>query len=196
PDLPAENQPGYAWVFPRDAESANVGVVCTVRKEQGHGRPDMKKMLADFLRREGLEGSPVLERGGGIAPARMLSRLVYDNVLLVGDAAGLTSALHGGGIDMACLSGVLAVQAASEGKGGAVRYAGRLKRYIREKNALEKVTVGKMRTLNFDRFDRLLFGVTSPSRRIRLWTALRNPVMFWTTIWWFKTKKKIPDWPV
>ena len=196
PDLPAENQPGYAWVFPRDAESANVGVVCTVRKEPGHGRPDMKKMLTDFLRREGLEGSPVLERGGGIAPARMLSRLVYDNILLVGDAAGLTSALHGGGIDMACLSGVLAVQAVCEGQAGAARYAGALRRYSREKNALEKVTIGKMRALNFDRFDRLLFGVTSPSLRVRFWTALRNPVMFWTTIRWFTAKKKIPDWPV
>ncbi len=196
PDLPAENQPGYAWVFPRNAESANVGVVCTVRKARGHGRPDLKKRLADFMRREGLSGAPVLERGGGIAPARMLSRLVYDNVLLVGDAAGLTSALHGGGIDMACLSGVLAVQAVSKGKDGAARYAEKLRRYTREKNALEKVTIGKMRKLAFDEFDQLLSGVTSPSLRVRFRTALQNPLMFWTTIRWFKTKKKIPDWPV
>jgi hypothetical protein len=53
-----------------------------------------------------------------------------------------------------------------------------------------------MRTLNFDQFDRLLDGVTSESRSVRLWTALRNPVMFWTTIRWFGTKKKVPDWPV
>ncbi|MBP9531531.1 MAG: hypothetical protein KBE72_04420, partial [Syntrophaceae bacterium] len=99
-------------------------------------------------------------------------------------------------IDMACLSGVLAVQAASEGQAGAARYADKLRRYSREKNALEKVTIGKMRALNFDRFDRLLFGVTSPSLRVRFWTALRNPLMFWTTIRWFTAKKKIPDWPV
>ncbi|HOG11537.1 MAG TPA: NAD(P)/FAD-dependent oxidoreductase [Smithellaceae bacterium] len=196
PDLPVENQPGYAWVFPRDERSANVGVVCTVRKTQGPGRPDMKKMLADFLRREGLAGASVLARGGGIAPARMLSRLVYDNVLLVGDAAGLTSALHGGGIDMACLSGVLAVKALSGGQAGVARYAGWLERYMREKNALEKVTIGKMRSLTFGEFDRLLSGVTSASLRVRFWTALQNPLMFWTTIRWFKTKKKIPDWPV
>ena len=35
----------------------------------------------------------------------MLDRLIYDNILLVGDAAGLTSPLHGGGIDMAVISG-------------------------------------------------------------------------------------------
>jgi digeranylgeranylglycerophospholipid reductase len=196
PDLPAEYQPGYAWIFPRDDRSANVGMVCTVRKTTGCIKPDLKKKLAAFIRKEGLAGASVLERGGGIAPARMLSRLVYDNLLLVGDAAGLTSALHGGGIDMACLSGVLAVQAISGGKDGADHYAGRLRYYLREKNALEKVTIGKMRTLNFDRFDRLLAGVTSASLRVRFWTALQNPLMFWTTIRWFKTKKKIPDWPV
>jgi digeranylgeranylglycerophospholipid reductase len=196
PDIPAHYQPGYAWVFPRNAGSANVGVGCTVRCARDAGSPDLKKRLADVLRSEGLADSAVLERGGGISPARMLSRLVYDNVLLVGDAAGFTSALHGGGIDTACLSGVLAVQAVSEGPAGAARYAGKLRRYTREKNALEKVTIGKMRTLNFDQFDRLLDGVTSESRSVRLWTALRNPVMFWTTIRWFGTKKKVPDWPV
>lgn len=196
PDLPARYQPAYAWVFPRDERSANVGVVCTVRKAQGPGRPEVKKMLANFLRREGLDGASVLERGGGIAPARMISGLVYDNILLVGDAAGLTSALHGGGIDMACLSGVLAVQALRGGQAGAARYARWLARYMREKNALEKVTIGKMRSLTFDEFDQLLDGVTSASLRARFWTALQNPLMFWTTIRWFKTKKKIPDWPV
>jgi digeranylgeranylglycerophospholipid reductase len=196
PNVPADYQPAYAWVFPKDAGRANVGVVCTVRGTLGPGRPDLKKMLADVLSREGLSDAVVLEKGGGMAASRMLPCLVYDNIILVGDAAGLTSALHGGGIDMACLSGVLAVNAVVEGNQGVAAYQEKLSRYIQEKLALEKVTIRKMRTLSFDRFDDLLSGVTSRSKLARFRIALRHLDMFYVTLKWFGTKKTIPDWPV
>lgn len=196
PDMPADYQPAYAWVFPKDAGQANVGVVCTVRGALGKDDPDLRKLLADVLRTEDLMDAPVLERGSGIAVSRILPRLVYDNIILVGDAAGLTSALHGGGIDMACLSGVLAVSAISEGRSGLAAYEKKLKKYVREKNALEKVTIRKMRTLSFNQFDALLCGITSGSRLARLRIALRHLDMFYVTLKWFGTKKEIPDWPV
>ena len=195
-NLPSEFQPAYYWIFPKDAGRANVGVVCTVRGALSERRPDLRKLLADVLREEGLAGATVREKGSGVATSRMLSRLVYDNIILVGDAAGLTSALHGGGIDMACLSGVLAVSAVSEGQIGMDGYKGKLKDYLREKNALEEVTIRKMRTLSFDQFDDLLRGVTSKSKFVRLKTGLRHLNMLYTTIKWFGTKKEIPDWPV
>lgn len=196
PDVPADYQPAYAWIFPKETNRANVGVVCTVHGTMNKDRLDLKKLLADILRKEGLAKADVLARGGGMAAGRMLPRLVYDNIILTGDAAGLTSALHGGGIDMACLSGVLAVGAIAGGNRGVMAYEETLKRYIHEKLALEKVTIRKMRTLNFDQFDNLLRGVTSRSRYARFITALGHLKMFYVTIKWFGTKKQIPDWPV
>ena len=196
PNLPAEFQPAYAWVFPKDTGRANVGVVCTVRGALSKGRLDLKKLLADALYTEGLAEASILERGSGIASTRMLPRLVYDNIVLIGDAAGLTSALHGGGIDMACLSGVLAVSAVMGGNSGVATYEEKLKQYVKEKNALEAVAIRKMRTLNFDQFDVLLRGVTSRSRLARFRIALNHLDMFYVTMKWFGTKKPIPDWPV
>ena len=45
-----------------------------------------------------------------MCPVVRPEKLVYDNIILTGDAAGLVSALHGGGIDNACISGQLAIQ--------------------------------------------------------------------------------------
>lgn len=196
PDVPAQFQPAYAWVFPKDAQTANVGIVCTVRGKLDRDQVNLKDRLADVLRAEGLSDAPVLEKGGGMATGRTPGLLVYENVLLAGDAAGLTSALHGGGIDLACLSGVLAASAVGEGQSGVDGYAQTLKDYLRERNALEDVTIRKMRMMNFDQFDTLLRGVTSKSKFIRLKTALSHPDMLYTTLKWFKTKKTIPDWPV
>ncbi|MEE9914142.1 MAG: NAD(P)/FAD-dependent oxidoreductase [Deltaproteobacteria bacterium] len=196
PNVPSEYQPAYYWVFPKDAGKANVGVVCTARGPLSRDQLDLKKLLGDILGAEGLADAAVLARGGGIGAVRMLPGLVYDNILLTGDAAGLTSALHGGGIDMACLSGVLAVEAVSGGRGGVARYAGKLKQYMKEKNALESVAIRKMRTLSFEQYDRLLRGVTAPGRITRLKTALGHLDMLYATLKWFGTKKEVPDWPV
>ncbi|MHB8138026.1 MAG: NAD(P)/FAD-dependent oxidoreductase [Smithellaceae bacterium] len=196
PDMPADYQPAYAWIFPKERGLANVGVVCTVRGTLKKDKLDLRKLLAHTISKEGLDGAQVLERGSGMAVAGMLPRLVYDNIILAGDAAGLTSPLHGGGIDMACLSGVLAVGAIAGGDRGGMAYEETLKRYIHEKRALEKVTIRKMRTLNFDQFDNLLRGVTSRSKYARFITALGHLEMFYVTIKWFGAKKQIPDWPV
>jgi digeranylgeranylglycerophospholipid reductase len=196
PDVPAQFQPAYAWVFPKDAQTANVGIVCTVRGKLGKDQLDLKKRLMDVLRNEGLTQARVLEKGGGMATGRMPARLVYDNVVLAGDAAGLTSALHGGGIDLACLSGVLAISAIRGGQSGVEGYEQTLKDYMRERNALEDVTIRKMRTMSFDQFDALLRGVTSKSHFVRVKTGLSHPDMLYATLKWFKTKKEVPDWPV
>ena len=196
PNLPALFQPAYYWVFPKDARRANVGVVVTVRGSLNRDSLDLKKLLADVLRWEGLADAAVLGKGGGMGASRMLPGLVYDNIILVGDAAGLTSSLHGGGIDMACLSGVLAVDAVTKGQQGATLYREKLKRYMQEKVALEKVAIRKMRTLNFDDFDCLLRNITSPNIFVRFKTALCHMDMFYPTVKWFGKNKSKPNWPV
>ncbi|NTW77476.1 MAG: NAD(P)/FAD-dependent oxidoreductase [Syntrophaceae bacterium] len=196
PNIPACLQPAYYWIFPKDAGQANAGVVCTVRGTLDKDQLDLKKMLADILYEECLSDATVIEKGGGIALTRMLPHLIYDNILLVGDAAGLTSPLHGGGIDMACLSGVLAVGAISCGREGVAAYEKKLQRYLFEKIALERFIIRKMRTMSFDQFDNLLSGVTSKSRLIRLKTALCHPYLLYLTIKWLGKKKERPAWPV
>jgi digeranylgeranylglycerophospholipid reductase len=196
PDVPADHQPAYAWIFPKDTGRANVGVVCTVRGTLKKDKLDLKKVLAQAISNEGLGGAHVLERGSGMAVAGMLPRLVYDNIILAGDAAGLTSPLHGGGIDMACLSGVLAADAIANGRRGVSAYSDKLKHYTQEKLALEKVTIQKMKTLNFEQFDDLLSGITSKNFFARFRTAFGHREMFYVTLKWFGTKKNMPDWPV
>lgn len=196
PDMPTGCRPAYAWIFPKDEHTANVGVVCTVFKTLHKTNVDLKKRLTEFLHAEGPADATVVETGGGMATGRMPDRLVYDNILLAGDAAGLTSALSGGGIDLACLSGVLAVSAIREGKNGVDGYEKKLQDYIKERTALEKVAIRKMRHMNFNQLDALLGGVTSPNKFIRLKTGLRHPDMLYTTFKWFGAKKAIPDWPV
>ena len=196
PNIPDCLQPAYYWIFPKDDGQANAGVVCTVRGTIGKDQLDLKKMLADVLDEECLGDAAVIEKGGGIATTRMLPHLIYDNILLVGDAAGLTSPLHGGGIDMACLSGVLAVDAISGGREGVAAYGKKLQNCLLEKIALEKFIIHQMRTMSFDQFDKLLSDVTSKSKIIRLKTALRHPYLLYLTIKWLGKKNEEPAWPV
>lgn len=65
PDVPTQFQPAYAWVFPRDAQMANVGIVCTAQGKSGRDKVDLKKLLVDTLHAEGLADADVLEKGGG-----------------------------------------------------------------------------------------------------------------------------------
>jgi digeranylgeranylglycerophospholipid reductase len=185
PELSREAMPGYYWVFPRDAETANVGVGCAAT-DAGGFPTNLKALLADVLTKEGLSGTTVLRKGGGFIPARILPQLLYDNVLLVGDAAGLTSPLHGGGIDLACLSGVLAVEAIAEGRQGAESYRDRLVGYLKEKLTMETLMVEKMRTLNFKAFDDLLHAATLNKAIIRTRVALRHPDLLFAAWKWLK----------
>ncbi|MGB9793016.1 MAG: NAD(P)-binding protein [Thermacetogeniaceae bacterium] len=106
---------GYYWIFPkgRDAmgrQTANVGI--------GYYLPMCKKdirgsvlwdELNEVIRKEKVNGR-IVRRLGGIVPVKLRGQLQYGNILLVGDAAGCASPLHGGGIDTACLTGQLAAR--------------------------------------------------------------------------------------
>lgn len=182
-DLPPAVQPAYYWIFPKDGQIANIGVLC---RGCGAGdiAVDLKVLLKEVLQAEGLSAVTILKKGGGIATTRILSRLVYDNILLAGDAAGLTSALHGGGIDMACLSGVLAVEAVVQGRAGIENYRNRIVDCLKDKRAMEDVFIGKMRTLSFDAFDDLLQAAAVRNSAVRAKAALRHPDLVYTVWKW------------
>ena len=94
---------GYGWLFPKGAV-ANVGLGVDRRYA-----PNMKRTLGRLhalLVANGIVGTPLLARTGGAIPVGgMRSSLVQGNVLLVGDAAGLTHPITGAGIGAAVVSG-------------------------------------------------------------------------------------------
>jgi digeranylgeranylglycerophospholipid reductase len=102
---------GYAWVFPKGNDSANVGLAVTPSMAEGISA---RAWLDDFVKRRFKERFTVLEYVVGGIPAFHGHRMLRtQNVLLVGDAARLIDSITGAGIANALLSGDLAGRAAS-----------------------------------------------------------------------------------
>jgi digeranylgeranylglycerophospholipid reductase len=100
---------GFYWIFPKGRNKANVGVG-RFHLNQKKGDLRLKEKLDDVLIKEGLDGYMIQKKVSGFTPSSSVARLVWGNTILVGDAAALCSPLHGGGIDMACISGRLAAE--------------------------------------------------------------------------------------
>jgi digeranylgeranylglycerophospholipid reductase len=79
---------------------------------------------------------------------------VPGNTLVVGNAAGLASPLHGGGIDTACIFGILAAQAVSEGDPGL--YWQSLETFLAARLDLEQKMLNLWEKLSFDELNGLL----------------------------------------
>ncbi|GEM_PF-264959 len=185
---PAECLPGYYWIFPKSSGVANVGVVFTRGGEDGFSL-DLKGLLTEIMGRESLHPERVLRKGGGLIPTCMLPRLVYGRIVLVGDAAGLTSPLHGGGIDLAWLSGVRAVEAISKGKHGVGSYRRGLLSLMKHKLSLEEMVIAKMKTLPFTDFDDLLHAAAVHRAGIRTKVGLRHPGLLAAAWLWLKARR-------
>jgi flavin-dependent dehydrogenase len=103
---------GYAWLFPK-GDLANLGLGADKRFEDNLKEP--LESLHRQLVREGLVGEEILYRTGGAIPVGGLREfLIVGRCLFVGDAAGLTHPITGGGISAAVVSGERAGQAAAE----------------------------------------------------------------------------------
>ncbi len=96
---------GYYWVFPKGDREANVGLIIF-----DDTTDNLWNVLEEIIEREKLTSYERTRKLGGICPVIMPENLVHGNSLLTGDAAGLVSALHGGGIDNACISGKIAAE--------------------------------------------------------------------------------------
>jgi digeranylgeranylglycerophospholipid reductase len=96
---------GYAWIIPKGDDIANVGLGVHHKHIDG----SLKDRLDEFCQSLGYE---VLSWGGGWIPlGGMVKTAVHDNVLAVGDAAGLVMPSNGGGIGQAIVSGKMAADA-------------------------------------------------------------------------------------
>lgn len=88
---------GYLWIFPkRRVLAVGLGTTLGVVKEK---RIDLDRLLSDFIRAHpGLKGRPVVHRDGGFIPVRWQPELFRRSVIILGDAGGFASPLHGGGV--------------------------------------------------------------------------------------------------
>lgn len=105
---------GYAWLFPR-GEVANVGV--GIQEALGG---ELKQTLATFKERLGDRIGKVVGATAGRIPAGGPLRSIDEEArtILVGDAAGQTHAITGGGIPQAVMCGEMAGEAAVASAGG------------------------------------------------------------------------------
>jgi digeranylgeranylglycerophospholipid reductase len=118
---------GYYWVFPK-SDHVNVGLI---RWATADG-PALRGLLDEFIAsRDDLRGRAVMRRVGGVIPATTVSRLQWENCLVIGDAAGMLNPLTGGGYICGFLSAALAAQACVEAFAGGRLATERLRRYGR-----------------------------------------------------------------
>ena len=113
--------PGYCWLFPTGEGTANVGVGVASKTV-----PDGKRALKSLLQQLVKEDKTLSQR---LRHARLVTKvtgwplttydhrlpIVWDRVMLTGDAAGLINPLNGEGIQYALLSGRWAAYYAIQG---------------------------------------------------------------------------------
>jgi len=105
---------GYAWVFWKGDDVANVGLGIPVSKLRD--RAETKAYLDRFIaRRPDLaKGEIVEEVAGGVSASLPVERSVGPGILLAGDAARLIDPISGAGILNGMLSGIYAGQVAAQ----------------------------------------------------------------------------------
>jgi digeranylgeranylglycerophospholipid reductase len=102
---------GYAWIFPRGNNEANVGLG-VIGTRSGPGMA--KEYLQKFINKE-LSGAPVKDlHCGGVPVTRYVRPLVRGGALLAGDAARQVNCMSGAGIHYSLFAGKLAGTTAAQ----------------------------------------------------------------------------------
>ncbi len=100
--LGAKAPGGYIWIFPKNQDTANVGLGIQLTKLKDPA--EVKKYLDKFI-----QGDPRLKKGkalemvsGAVSICAPIDKTVADGVLLVGDSARQIDPITGGGIANSC----------------------------------------------------------------------------------------------
>ncbi len=101
---------GYAWVFPKSGDSANIGVGIAADKL---GNKSAKDYLDKFIKRYFPNAKIHCQICGGIPTANRLERIFADNIMLIGDAARQLNPITGGGIIQGMIAGKIAGEVAA-----------------------------------------------------------------------------------
>jgi digeranylgeranylglycerophospholipid reductase len=100
---------GYAWIFPKGDQKANVGLVMWVDPREKRSAIDY---LNDFVALRFPGRSVLAQVVGGIPVTNVLPEMVTDGYLAVGDAAHQSDPLTAGGITNGMHGGLFAAQTA------------------------------------------------------------------------------------
>ena len=105
---------GYAWVFWKAPDVANVGLGASLAHLTS--RAEVKGYLDRFVRRHAnlAKGQVIEEVAGGVSTSLPIERSVTDGLVLAGDAARLIDPLTGAGIQNGLVSGRLAGETAAK----------------------------------------------------------------------------------
>lgn len=105
---------GYIWVFPKDEDTANVGIGMqgSILKKPGEVKYYLDKWIAN---------NPKISKGkqldmvaGGVSVCAPLDTVTADGILLVGDAARQIDPMTGGGIANSCIAAKVAGEVAGQ----------------------------------------------------------------------------------
>ena len=112
---------GYAWLFPK-GRTANAGVgILTSKAFQLSNL--LGKFLDSLMESETLREIQVVSKTGGFIPCEPRQKIVLENILFVGDAAGHAHHITGAGILNAVIGGEIAGRIAAEAiERGNLRY--------------------------------------------------------------------------
>ncbi len=102
---------GYAWIFPKGNNSANVGLGISGSIDDGTALDYLNR----FVEKE-LPGGSILATVVGCVPVGgVLSETVRDGFMIIGDAAHQNDPVSGGGIINSMIAGQIAGEVASQG---------------------------------------------------------------------------------
>jgi len=137
---------GYVWVFPKTETTGNVGI--GVRGAPA--KPYLDKFIANHP--EKFRNAKIVEVQAAPVPVNgQIEKIVEENVMVCGDAAGQVIPLTGGGIHSSVVAGKVAGQVVGEFLNGEIesledypkRYAywtGRIKDSLKALKVIEKLT--------------------------------------------------------
>lgn len=106
---------GYAWIFPKGRDIANVGIgILGLKSEDGHRAKDY---LDGFIKSHPeifKNSSPIEINSGGVPVSSCIDTFVMDGLMVVGDAAQQVNPIHGGGIALAMNAARIAAEVGSK----------------------------------------------------------------------------------
>ncbi|MFC1561051.1 NAD(P)/FAD-dependent oxidoreductase [Candidatus Latescibacterota bacterium] len=102
---------GYAWVFPKGSNTANVGLGISGDYAK---KKSPKKYLDEFLAYYFPNSAIVGRTFGGVSCTGGIEKIFTDGVMVAGDAAHMANPITGGGIINAMIAGKLAAETACE----------------------------------------------------------------------------------
>ncbi len=99
---------GYWWFFPKSRDIVNVGLGVQAIPNNPNPLKQFMKYIKEKFKKNIIK---VLDAGGGIVPTRRpIPCMVWNGVVIVGDAACTANPLHGGGIGPSMLSSLKAAE--------------------------------------------------------------------------------------